>query len=192
MAHDGADGCRSCSGYEWVVNGRLVVVVGYGRSKQGIVRLYDKRERIEAGGGAGDVRSRRAVAGRAGRGLENANIRDPGIVTRHGDVYTVFESELDGVLEGNFQLALMNELLNAGRIGERARRHLYSRVGSKDVWEGPWGARVTILGGAKGKGLRRSARFGLRRWRRRRILRSALRIRRGSGSTHKRHSKNCS
>ena len=52
-----------------------------------------------------------------------------------GNVQAVFERQLDSVLEANLQLAVVNELVDARRIGENGRVDGMRLVGFENVWE---------------------------------------------------------
>src|SRR5208282_4532617 len=47
----------------------------------------------------------------------------------------VFERELDGVLEADLQLAVVNELINTRRVGEHGSIDVLCLVRLKNVWE---------------------------------------------------------
>ena len=57
-----------------------------------------------------------ATALAAGFGPENIGVGDPRIVTLNGNVEAIFKGELDGVLQSNLQLAVMNQLVDAGEL----------------------------------------------------------------------------
>src|SRR5258707_8893973 len=179
----------SGSGNKRVVDRRLAIVEGNGRGQQRVIRIDDKRERVKAGGGASDVGARCSIPRGTRRSLENADVRDPGIIPLDSDVHAVFKSQLDSILQRDFQLTLANELLDARSIGEGGGRHLDGVVGRKEVRKRSWSAREMIFRCTEGDGRRRVC-LGLRGRRWRRILRRVLRISWGDGASYKRHREN--
>lgn len=94
----------------------------------------------EAGGGADRDASGRAIAKAARASLEEADVGDPRVIAGDDDVHAVLESERDGVLEAKIELTVVDELFEAGRVGQVAGIHVLGDVGSKEIGERLGGA----------------------------------------------------
>jgi len=114
-----------------VTDGSGDVGKAQGLSESGVVK-----ELGEAGGGAHGDASGCAVAKTARAGFEEASVGDPGIVPGDDDIHAVFESEGDGVLETEIELAVVDELLEARGIGEDARIYVLCDIGREEIGKG--------------------------------------------------------
>ena len=103
---------------------------------------------IDGRGGSWNNYPRRAEAGATGFGVEQAGVGNPGIVALDGDVQAVFESQLDGILEADLELAIMDELVDARRIRKHGWIDVNRLVRSKNVWKGTRGVREIVTSNA--------------------------------------------
>ena len=74
--------------------------------------------RRDVGLRSAEFRALRAKTAATGFGSEDIGVRDPRSVTSDGDVQTVFERKLHGILQSDFKLVVMDKLIDAWRIDQ--------------------------------------------------------------------------
>src|ERR1017187_2211834 len=78
---------------------------------------------------AGDYGGSDAADGTASRGAQNIHLRDGDVVASDDEVEVVFESEVDGIAQGQIELAVLDERIESRRIGQARGRHDGAAIG---------------------------------------------------------------
>jgi len=86
---------------------------------------------------AGDYAGIDAADGTASRGAQNIHLRDGDVVASDDEVEVVFESEVDGIAQGQIELAVLDERIESRRIGKARGRHDGAAIGIDGVARGP-------------------------------------------------------
>src|SRR6516162_8811191 len=125
------------TGDERVVDGRCNIGEEKRLGKNRVVEKYRHvGSRFEEGN------ARRRVTESSGPGLQQAYLRHPGKIALDNDVHAVFECERDRILQAQFQLAVVDQLLEARRIRQHAWFNVGAFVRSKDARKPLWGTSV--------------------------------------------------
>ena len=74
--------------------------------------------RLDIGLRRTEVRATGAETATTGLSPENVGVGDPRSVAGHRDVQTILEGQLHGILQSDFELAIVDELVNARGIYE--------------------------------------------------------------------------
>ena len=123
-----SSGLQAGSGQERIVYRRRARVNGSGRGDDGIVG-WKLTEGVNACLRRRKIRSRGAATLAARFSPENIGVRDPGIVSRYGDVEAIFESQFDSVLQSYLQSVVVNQLVDPGRIDQNWFINLNGLIG---------------------------------------------------------------
>ena len=78
-------------------------------------------------------------------GGQDVGVGQPRLVTRDRDVHIVFERELDGVLQRDFKLAFVNQLLDARFVRSVELRNLDTAIRREQIRKRLWRVLVVIF-----------------------------------------------
>src|SRR6266849_4837850 len=128
---------RACTraGSERVVHGNCSLVQAERRSKLRVEAL------------CGDVAERSQGPARrpTTQCAKKVCFRKPGSISLDGDVQIVLQCQVNRVLQADAQLAVLDHLLDAGRVGKNWLGNLRRRVRSDDIGEPPLAVRVILI-----------------------------------------------